>query len=65
MIKYPDVRVYLSGEDGNAFTIMSRVKKALERNSVPQEEIDLYLKESKSGDYDHLLQTAAAWVTIK
>jgi hypothetical protein len=33
--KYPDIEVSLSGEDGNAFAIMSRVGHALRRHSVP------------------------------
>ena len=44
---------------------MGRVVKALKRAKVSQSEIDEYIKESKSGDYDHLLQTAMAWVETK
>lgn len=61
-VKYPEVKVQLSDEDGNAFAIMGAVSKALRRAGVPQDEIDAYLAESKSGDYDHLIQTAMRWV---
>jgi hypothetical protein len=49
----PTVR--LVGEDGNAFSIMGRVKKALRRAGADKEYIDKYLNEATSGDYDHLL----------
>lgn len=64
MAKYEDVEVRLVGEDGNAMAIMSRVSKALKNAGVPKEEIDLYLQESMSGDYDNLLRTAMKWVTV-
>ncbi len=63
-IKYPDIQVPLIGEDGNAFAIMGRVQRHLKENGVPKEEIEQYLKESQSGDYDNLLATTARWVTI-
>tara|TARA_Y100000289_G_C3864304_1_gene120177 strand:- start:240 stop:470 length:231 start_codon:yes stop_codon:yes gene_type:complete len=63
-IKYPDVEVTLIGEDGNAFAIMGRVQRALKQHGVPKEEIEQYLKESQSGDYDNLLVTATRWVTV-
>jgi hypothetical protein len=63
MSKYP-VNVQLSGNDGNAFYIMGAVSKALRRHGVPKSEVDQYLAESMSGDYDHLLQTAMEWVEV-
>jgi hypothetical protein len=63
-IKYPDIEVKLIGEDGNAFAIMGRVQRALKQNGVPKEEINEYLNESKSGDYDNLIVTATRWVSV-
>ena len=63
MAKY-DVEVQLSGTDGNAFAIMATVKNALKKAGVDQLEIDEYIHESMSGDYDHLLQTASSWVKV-
>jgi hypothetical protein len=60
--RYPDVQVQLSGEDGNAFAILGRTASALRRAGVPKAEIDEYLAEATSGDYDHLLQTTMGWV---
>jgi hypothetical protein len=52
-----NIKVKLVGEDGNAFAIMARVKIALERGGRGDLVKD-YLKDSTSGDYDHLLQVA-------
>ena len=64
MVKYPEIEVELVGHDGNAFSIMSRVQATMRRAGVPKEELDEYLKESMSGDYDNLLQTAMRWVSV-
>ena len=56
-VKYPHIKVNLSGEDGNAFFIIGGVRKAMRRAGVPEIEIDHFSHECKSGDYDHLLQT--------
>ena len=64
MTKYPEITVQLSGADGNAFAIMGSVSKALRRAGVSADDIQLYTAESMSGDYDHLLRTAMAWVNV-
>lgn len=61
--KYPDIQVQLSGEDGNAFFIIGRVRKAMRQAGVDATEIDAFSKEAMSGDYDHVLQTCMATVT--
>jgi hypothetical protein len=63
-VKYPEIEVQLTGNDGNAFAIIGKVSQALRRSGVPKEEIDQYRKESMSGDYNHLLQTAMQWVEV-
>jgi hypothetical protein len=64
MVKYPEIEVTISGHDGNAFAIMSRIQATMRRAGVPKEELDQYLAESMSGDYDNLLRTASSWVTV-
>lgn len=64
MEKYPNVRVKLSGEDGNAFFILGRCTTAARSAAVSKKEIDAFLAEAKSGDYDHLLQTCMKWWKI-
>jgi len=65
MPKYPDITVQLTGEDGNAFLILGKVRKALRRAGVPSEERDAFTTEATSGDYDHLLQTCMKWVNVE
>jgi hypothetical protein len=64
MAKY-NVEVQLSGNDGNAFAIMGAVKKALRNAGATSEEINKYISDSMSGDYDNLLRTAMEWVEVK
>jgi hypothetical protein len=64
-VKYPDVTVQLSGQDGNAFTVLARVAKALRRGGVPNVEVDVFNTEATAGDYDQLLQTCMRWVNVE
>lgn len=73
-VKYPNVYVQLTGNDGNAGAIMGAVSQALRRELrdpayglTPEEqraEITAYREESMSGDYDNLLATAMRWVDV-
>ena len=60
-----NVKVQLSGNDGNAFSVMGTVKQALKKAGASKEEIDQYLADSMSGDYDNLLRVAMDWVKVK
>ncbi len=60
--RYPDVYVPLVGEDGNAFVIIARVRRALQRAGVPAAEIEKFTNEATSGDYDNVLVTVLSWV---
>lgn len=62
--KYGNVTVALAGQDGNAFAVMAKVSSALRKGGVPNEEVEAYLSESMSGDYDSLLRTAMKWVNV-
>ena len=57
--------VKLTGEDGNAFSIMGLVKKALRRAGADKEYIDKYLNVATSGDYDHLLVVSMEFVNVE
>ena len=54
MAKFDNVTVKLTGRDGNAFSIMGAVKKEMRKQKVSQEDIDKYLEECMSGDYNNL-----------
>ena len=63
-VLYPNVTVNLTGEDGNAFFIISRTRNALRRANVSTEKIEEFTEEAKSGDYDNVLQTVMRWVNF-
>ena len=64
-MKYPEIEVQLTGQDGNAFAIMGAVVKGLRQGGVSAEEIDAYRTDSMSGDYSHLLNVAMEWVKVQ
>ncbi|MCK9597643.1 MAG: hypothetical protein M0R06_01305 [Sphaerochaeta sp.] len=63
--KYPNVKVKLSGEDGNAFAILGRVTGAMKRAGIDKAERDLFMEEAMAGDYDNLLQVCMKWVEVE
>jgi hypothetical protein len=44
---------------------MGAVKSALKKAGASKEEIEQYLTDSMSGDYDNLLRVAMEWVKVK
>jgi hypothetical protein len=63
-IKYPNIKCKLVGTDGNAFALMGKVKQALRRGGVSEDECNQFIKEATSGDYNNLLCTCMSWVTV-
>lgn len=61
---YPGVEVQLTGEDGNAFTIVARVRRALER-AGHRDAGATFFDEALAGDYDHVLQTCFKYVSVR
>ena len=57
--------VKLIGEDGNAFAILGKVKKALRAANYPQETIEKFTTEAMSGDYNNLLQVCMKYVEVE
>lgn len=57
-----NVKVPLTGEDGNAFAIIGRVRTALRHAGYEPELIEEFTREAMSGDYDHLIQTVLEYV---
>lgn len=64
LVKFPFVTVQLVGEDGNAFAILARAQRAMREARVDRADIDAFIKEATSGNYDHLLQTVMRWVEV-
>ena len=61
-VRYPEIKVKMVGEDGNAFAILGRVTKALRNARVPLEERKKFQAEATKTDYNNVLQTVMKWV---
>jgi len=51
-------------DDGNAFSIIGKVVKALKRAGCPVEIVKAFSAKAKSGDYDTVLQTAMEYAEV-
>lgn len=64
-VKYPDVSVKLVGEDGNIFSIIGRISKAL-RRAGHSDVVEEFQKEiTSSSSYDEALGVAMKWVEVE
>lgn len=59
-----DAVVVLTGTDGNAFAILSKVRRAILRSNHPELAND-FIAEATAGDYDALLCTCFKYVTVE
>lgn len=48
----------LIGIDGNAYSIMGYVSRAMKDTGHTKEEVDAYLKDAMSSDYSHLVRVS-------
>ena len=64
-LSYEKPVVQLVGESGNAFFILGKVKKAMQNAGATKEEVDEFMKEATSSDYDHLLVTCMEYVEVE
>lgn len=74
MPKYEKCRVKLVGRNGNAFAILGNVKNTLTKylrnvekidSTTIKTEIDAFMAEATSGNYDNLLITCMNWVSVE
>lgn len=61
--KYPDVKVKLLGESGDAFSIMAKVSNALREAGYPAE-ANRYIEEAMNGSYNHMLRVTREYVEV-
>ncbi|MHA1881577.1 MAG: hypothetical protein ACTSUO_00840 [Candidatus Thorarchaeota archaeon] len=54
-------KLKLTGEDGNAFSILGRARKVALKNGMDWEKIK---KEATSGDYDNLLRVMVKYFDV-
>jgi hypothetical protein len=57
--------VQLVGLDGNAFSILARVKRALQDAGRSSADVSKYMEQAMSGDYDNLLRVTMDWVEVE
>ena len=63
-MNYVKPTVKLIGEDGNAFSVVGKVSRAL-RQAGYKDLVDQYMDEAMSGDYNHLLQVTMEYVNVE
>ena len=54
----------LTGIDGNAYSVMGYVSKAMMEQKFAKEDIDEYFKKATSSDYNHLLCVSLAYIGL-
>ena len=62
-VKYPNISIDLSNQDGNAFAIIGACTLALKRNGL-RNQVKPFIAEATSGDYDNVLRTVLAWFSV-
>lgn len=64
-VRFPEVHVLLTGEDGNVFAIIGRVSQALRRAGCAPSEIETFQKQIQSSQsYDEALRVVMHWVSV-
>jgi len=58
----PEIR--LNGNNGDSFTILSKVTEELIKAGADKEYVEKYLNEATAGDYDHLLGVTMKYVDV-
>jgi len=61
---FPNINVMLDGTFQNVTNLMFKVTSEMEKNSVPNNEIRKFIRESTQKDYVNLLQVCMRWVNI-
>tara|TARA_B100000287_G_C20113433_1_gene575309 strand:- start:31 stop:237 length:207 start_codon:yes stop_codon:yes gene_type:complete len=64
-IKYPNITVQLTGEDGNVMSIIGRCRREMRNAKCTPEQIDEFTNEMMSGDYDNALQTCIGYFNVE
>lgn len=57
--------VNLSESNGNAFSIIVKIRRVLTKAGYSSERIEEFSAEATSGDYDHVIQTAMKWCDVE
>jgi len=63
--KFVNVTVQLTGQDGNAMSIIARVRRALLDGGASHEDAKAFTERAMSGDYDNLLRVCMEYVNVR
>ncbi len=58
------VKGTLLGADGNAFALMGRFQRLARRQQWSKEDVKIVITEAMEGDYNHLIRTLTAHMTM-
>lgn len=58
-------KLKLVGEDGNAFFILGKAQRAAKKAGWSKEQIDAFMEEAQSGDYNNLLSTCMEYFDVE
>ena len=58
------MQIDISGPAGNAFSVMSCVKKAMQNRGYSGATIGMVLTDMSSKDYEHLIKVASKYIDI-
>ena len=64
-IKYPEITINIIGKDGNAFNILGICVSAMKKHKLPKSEINNFIAEATSDNYDNLLCVVMAWFNVE
>ena len=62
--KYPEVTIRLVGEDGNVFSLISRVARALRQSGHADAEVQFEREAFAANSYDEVLRLAISYVKV-
>lgn len=63
--KHPEVRVRLSGTDGNVFHLIGRCRQAAREAGLGEEAIREFTSEvTRAGDFDSALRVMLGWFSV-
>lgn len=64
MPKYSEIKIPLTGNNGNAFYILGMCLYAMREAFLPKPEQDAFLDEAICGNYTNLLVTCMKWFDV-
>ena len=63
-LKYPHIKVQLTGTNGNAFAVLGKCQAAMKKAVLGKIEIEEFVEAATASDYDHLLQTTMKYFDV-